>query len=210
MSDSSDLKTPLLLLAMPQVQDPFFQKSVVLLVHHESEEGSLGFIVNRPLQLTIAEILEDLEIRWQGDPGARAFFGGPVSSEMGTLVYRENDEIEVTSSGEGEAVAGDEDEGEERGSTVHAAGMAFSQSVSDLDLVADLQPEDYRLYFGYAGWGEGQLEEEILRNDWLIAPAREDLIFCADPDETWRHAVESVGVDPDHLPAWTPSEHGLN
>ena len=62
----ADLQTPLLLLAMPQVMDPFFHKSVVLLLHHQ-DEGSLGFIVNRPTGVKIAEILEDLEIPWLGD-----------------------------------------------------------------------------------------------------------------------------------------------
>ncbi|MEM8932096.1 MAG: YqgE/AlgH family protein, partial [Acidobacteriota bacterium] len=148
----------------------------------------------------------------QGDPEARAFFGGPVSSEMGTLVYRDNEfDAELDTEGGLETVGEPvEDDAADDETTVRAAGMAFSQSVGDLDLVADLQPDDYRLYFGYAGWSEGQLEAEILRNDWLIAPAREDLIFCRDPDDAWRHAVESMGVDPDHLPAWTHSEHGLN
>lgn len=225
MSDPSTLETPLLLLAMPQVQDPFFHKSVVLLVHFEEGQGSLGFIVNRPLELTIAEILEDLEISWQGDPEARAFFGGPVSSEMGTLVYRESDlfdgsgeesasadaaSADAAESPDGDGANGAGANGSGRAGGANGSTMSFSQSVGDLDLVAHLEPGDYRLFFGYAGWGEGQLEEEILRNDWLIAPAREDLIFCDDPETAWRQAVQSVGIDPDQLPAWTSQEHDFN
>ena len=62
---ASDLTTPVLLLAMPQVVDPFFHKSVVLLLHHE-EEGSFGFIVNRPTGIRLQEILEGMEVNWQG------------------------------------------------------------------------------------------------------------------------------------------------
>ena len=77
MADSEDFHTPILLLALPQVQDPFFHKSVVLLLHHQ-DEGSLGFIVNRPTGVKISDILEDLDLPWLGDESSLAFFGGPV------------------------------------------------------------------------------------------------------------------------------------
>lgn len=173
------LETPVFLLAMPQVMDPFFHKSVVLLVRHE-DEGSFGFIVNRPTELKISDILDDLEVPWREGDECCAYFGGPVSWEMGTLVIR--------------------DEDAEDGVT---AGVALTQSAADLQRLADLPTDSFRLYLGYAGWGEGQLEQEIVRNDWLIAPVSSDLIFAADPDEVWRAAVESVGIDPDLLPAWT-------
>ncbi|MEM1202354.1 MAG: YqgE/AlgH family protein [Acidobacteriota bacterium] len=180
-----ELRTPIFLLAMPQVMDPFFHKSVILLVAHESE-GSLGFIVNRPMELKISSIMEDLEIPWLGDPENCAFFGGPVSPELGTLVYREahEDEHQV------------------------CPGVAVSQSVEHLTEVAAEPPESFRLLLGYAGWGDGQLEREILRNDWLIAPVQTDLIFADDPDAVWRSAVESVGIDPDQLPLWTQGGAG--
>ena len=182
------LETPVFLLAMPQVMDPFFHKSVVLLVRH-AEEGSLGFIVNRPTELKIADILDDLEVPWRSDDESCAYFGGPVSWEMGTLVIR------------------DEEIQDEESLT---PGVAVSQSVSDLRRLIDLPPEKFRLYLGYAGWGEGQLEREIVRNDWLIAPVSSELIFADDPESVWRAAVESVGIDPDLLPAWTHDDAGSN
>ncbi|MEM1183326.1 MAG: YqgE/AlgH family protein [Acidobacteriota bacterium] len=175
------LDSPVFLLAMPQVMDPFFHKSVVLLVQH-AEEGSLGFIVNRPTELKISDILDDLEVPWREDDESCAYFGGPVSWEMGTLVIRDEDV---------EAADG------------VTPGVALTQSASDLQRLVDLPNDQFRLYLGYAGWGEGQLEKEIVRNDWLIAPVSSELIFANDPEDVWRAAVESVGIDPDLLPAWT-------
>lgn len=185
MDEPGDLRTPVLLLAMPQVVDPFFYKSVVLLLHHQ-EEGSLGFIVNRPTGVKIAEILEDLEMPWLGEEGAPAFFGGPVEPQLGTLIFQADDSTPATSSNE------------------VCAGIAWTQHAGDLEHLAERPPSSFRLLLGYAGWGEGQLVEEILRNDWLTAPVRADLIFNDNPGEVWRLALESVGIDPSQLPSFTP------
>jgi putative transcriptional regulator len=83
-----------------------------------------------------------------------------------------------------------------------APGLAVTHHVGDLRRLAGDPPDHVRLFLGYAGWGAGQLVEEILRDDWLVAPVSEDLIFAADPDEVWELAVRSVGVDPATLPSW--------
>ncbi len=93
--------------------------------------------------------------------------------------------------------------GEEQGDRQICPGVSASQNVSDLETLEDRPDDSFRLYLGYAGWGEGQLEQEILRNDWLIAPVLTDLIFSGSPDEAWRSALVSVGVNPDQLPMWT-------
>lgn len=185
----TELKTPLFLLAMPQVLDPFFRRSVVLLVHHDAVEGSLGFIVNRPTELRLKDILQDLEIPWQSDDSPFAFFGGPVRPEVGTLLFRDR------------SLLGGDDEA---GGREICPGVSASQNVSDLETLETRPGDSFRLYLGYAGWGEGQLEQEILRNDWLLAPVLTDLIFSHTPDEAWRSALVSVGVNPDQLPMWTP------
>ncbi len=184
MSDSAPFETPILLLAMPQVMDPFFHKSVVLLLHHQ-DEGSLGFIVNRPTGVKISEILEDLEIPWLGDEATPAFFGGPVEPQLGTLLF-EDDEAAPS-----------------KFHNVVSPGIVWTQHASELENLAGEPPSSFRLLLGYAGWGEGQLVEEILRNDWLTAPVRKELIFNEEPEEVWRLALESVGIDPAQLPAWT-------
>ena len=197
MAENEDLKTPILLLAMPQVTDPFFYKSVVLLLQHQ-EEGSQGFIVNRPTGVKIAEILEDLEIPWLGDEGSLAFFGGPVQPQLGTLLF--SDDPPSRSS----------DPQPERTSTrlEVCPGVALTQHLGDLENLAGEPPASFRLLLGYAGWGDGQLVKEILRNDWITAPVTNDLLFSDDPEEVWRQAMESVGVDPASLPAWTPQGDG--
>jgi putative transcriptional regulator len=188
------LPTPVLLLAMPQVLDPFFHRSVVLLIRHE-EEGSLGFIVNRPTGIKVNEILKGMEVDWHGREDAVAYFGGPVNPSLGTVLFGPSS---LTAAGE----AG-EFEGEAASEVL--AGVSLTQHVGDLSRLAEAPPERFRLFLGYAGWGSGQLIDEILRNDWLTAPARGDLIFAPDPDRVWSAALESVGVDPSTLPSWTPS-----
>ena len=78
---SATLSTPVLLLAMPQVLDPFFHRSVVLLIRHE-DEGSLGFIVNRPTGIKVNEILKGMEVDWRGREDTVAYFGGPVDTNL--------------------------------------------------------------------------------------------------------------------------------
>ena len=187
---ASDLVAPVLLLAMPQVADPFFKKSVVLLLAHE-EEGSFGFIVNRATELKVGEILRDLEIEWGGDPAALASFGGPVQPQVGTLMFAE---------------AGAGDLPELPNASEVLPGIRVSQNLSELALLAARPPERFRLLLGYAGWGAGQLVSEIVRNDWLTAPVDDELIFGGDPLETWERGLRSVGVDPATLPAWTEGE----
>lgn len=187
--DGSDLVAPVLLVALPQVADPFFRKSVVLLLAHE-EAGSFGFILNRTTELKVADILRDLEIDWGGDPAARAGFGGPVQPQVGTVLF---------------ATAGEELP-DLPGSSEVLPGIRVSQHLSELARLAARPPRRLRLLLGYAGWGEGQLLDEILRNDWLMAPVEEELVFGGNADEVWERGLRSVGVDPATLPAWTSDE----
>jgi putative transcriptional regulator len=185
-----DLQTPILLLAMPQVMDPFFHKSVVFLIQH-SEEGSFGLIANRPSEIEVAEILSGMEIDWHGEPSQLAYFGGPVQPQLGTILF---DQATAHL-----AEAGELDET----STEVFPGLRITQHIGDLTQLADKPSEQFRLYLGYAGWGEGQLEREIVRNDWLTAPVQEALLFAEDPAEAWASALRSVDVDPASLPSWT-------
>ena len=187
---ASDLEAPVLLLAMPQVQDPFFHHSVVLLLHH-TDEGSFGFIVNRQTELPLEEILGAMDIAWKGFDDAVAFFGGPVQSQMGTVMFS-------LSLGEHFDLDGLE------GLTEVGPGILISQQSEDLGRLATKPPMCFRLYLGYAGWGAGQLVDEIVRNDWLTAPVSNELLFSDQPEDVWEKALQSVGVDPSALPAWTP------
>jgi putative transcriptional regulator len=189
MSATEKLSAPLLLVAMPQVADPFFHKSVVLLVHHD-EEGSLGFILNRPTQILVKDILIGLDIPWEGDAAAIAYFGGPVRPQLGTVLF---DGAELLAAPE------------------HAAdllpGLALTQHLGDLTELAAQPPERFRLFLGYAGWSAGQLVEEIVRNDWITAPVDLTLLDPAPSTDLWLQVLEQVGLDPAHL-AWTAEGSG--
>ncbi len=189
--DASDLRAPVLLMAMPQVLDPFFYRSVVLLVHHE-EEGSFGFIVNRPTEIRVTEILKGMEITWHGDRDALAYFGGPVQPQLGSVLYAAKPGAHQS----------------EEGSSEVSPGVRITQHIGDLANLAESPPVAMRLFLGYAGWGTGQLVEEILRNDWLTAPVSHDLIFAPNPETIWMSALKSVGVDPGSLPSWTSGGSG--
>jgi len=185
---ASDLIAPVLLVAMPQVLDPFFHRSVVLLVQH-ADEGSLGFIVNRATGIRIQEILQGMEVGWQGRDEVVAHFGGPVQPQLGTVLFSPCP-VET-----------------EAATEVHP-GISLTQHIGDLVRLAETPPQEFRLFLGYAGWGAGQLIEEILRNDWLTAPVHSNLVFAAEPDCVWGDALRSVGVDPAALPSWTPGLGG--
>ena len=184
----SELTAPALLISMPQVLDPFFHRSVVLLLHQDHDEGSIGFILNRGTEIKVSEILAGLDIEWQGDEELLARFGGPVQPQLGSILVSPDqvpaDQLSAL--------------------TEIAPGVAMTQHVEDLGVLAAAPPERFHLLLGYAGWGAEQLVDEILRHDWLVAPLDTELVFTLPTDDLWERAVRSVGIDPSILPAWTP------
>ena len=182
-----DLKAPTLLLAMPQVRDPFFSRSIVLLAVHE-DEGSFGFVVNRPTELSVGEILGDLKIGWNGDPEAPAFLGGPVQPQVGTILFPSATPLAHRS--------------DSNCYTELAPGISITQNLESLAKLADTPPQGLRLLLGHAGWSAGQLIKEVSRHDWLMAPAEARLVFADDPQAAWGAALDSVGIDAASLPNW--------
>lgn len=181
-SASSDLIAPALLVAMPQVLDPFFHRSVVLLIHHD-EDGSFGFVVNRSTAVSLTEVLQSMTIAWGGPARETTFFGGPVGPQVGSVLHG----------------------GEEPSPTSAriAPGLVFTQDLGDLTRLAAAPPRRFRLLLGHAGWESGQLLDEILRNDWLVRPLDLDIVFDGDPEGAWERCVRRAGLDPATLPSWT-------
>jgi putative transcriptional regulator len=178
----------------------------VLLIHHD-EEGSVGFIVNRPTSIRVPEILKGMEVTWNGSDEAIAYFGGPVQPQLGTVLYGPREEPAPIFQADEE----DDEDGEEEGTGAASEvlpGVAITQHIGDLAHLAAAPPDRFRLFLGYAGWGAGQLVEEILRNDWLTAPVQSELIFSPQPELVWQQALQSVGVDPAALPSWTAPSGG--
>ncbi|WP_190020518.1 YqgE/AlgH family protein [Streptomyces hiroshimensis] len=175
MSEVSSL-TGRLLVATPALADPNFDRAVVLLLDHD-EEGSLGVILNRPTPVGVADILES----WAalaGEPGV-VFQGGPVSldSALGVAVVpgEGNDKAGAP------AVAGDGPLGWRR---VHGAiGLVDLEAPPEL-LAAALG--SLRIFAGYAGWGPGQLEDELVEGAWYVVESEPGDVSSPDPSQLWR------------------------
>ena len=175
---SSDSLAPGLLVAMPQLLDPNFHRTVVLLVHHD-EEGTFGVVVNRTTEITADRLCESIEIDWAGDPEAEIHWGGPVQPQTGWVLFDERRSLV----------------GSEEVRTL-TDGISFAGSLDVLRQVASAPPERMRVMLGYAGWAPGQLEAELREGAWLVAPLDEDVVFDVDPDAMWDHVVRSLGIEP--------------
>ncbi len=184
--DESDL-APALLVAMDQVLDPNFRRTVVLMLHHAEDDGALGLVLNRPTDVTLASLCETVELAWRGDSDDLVDWGGPVQPDHGWVLFDEG------------ALDGPETE------TVEG-GFSFSRSQNVLRQVAESPPRHVRVFLGYAGWGPGQLEREIAQGSWLVVPASKQLVFETDQQELWAATLRSLGIEP----ATLVSTQGVN
>ncbi len=179
---SSEL-TSSLLVAMPQLDDPNFKRAVVLLVHHGSG-GSFGIVLNRALDLTIGELMQNSGIQWPAGIGSVGW-GGPVQPERGWVVFGDD----------GAAIEPREDDDV----ATLQQGIRVTGSLEMLRTVANQPPSDVRLFLGYAGWGAEQLESELADGAWLLAPLRREFIFDTAEDAMWEAVVRGLGIDPTAL-----------
>jgi putative transcriptional regulator len=170
---------PCLLLSMPQLVDPNFNRTVVLLCKHV-EEGAFGLIVNRPLVTST----RDLDV-WAG---------GPVEPERSWILVNDGP-VAAGAVGAVGAVANDEPDDVP---VMHVAeGLSLSAS-SELmcRLLQPNPPKNARLILGYSGWGPRQLEAELNASAWLIADVDRELIFNTPAEEMWETAIRRLGADP--------------
>ncbi len=169
---------PSLLLSMPQLVDPNFHKSVVLLCEH-APEGAFGLVVNRPSDIAAAEAVR-LEPPLTNANELPLLIGGPVEPQRGwILTSQQPDDVEHRGVG---------------------AGLFLSASPVFLRRVLTTRPFPKRTHVlaGYAGWGPGQLDAEIAESAWLIMPVELDLIFEIPAAAAWEMAIRRLGADP-HL-----------
>lgn len=175
-----------LLIAMPGLGDPRFDRSVILVCAH-SPEGAMGLILNKPMpDLTFDKLLEQLSIpRGEAGRDIRVHFGGPVERGRGFVLH-----------------STDYDGGRGGGTMQIAGGYGMTATQDILGALARGDgPERALLALGYSGWGPGQIEAEILRNDWLTADAQTSLVFGPDAAGRWAAALRHMGVDPTGLSA---------
>lgn len=165
------------LIAMPTLADPNFFQTVIYISEHNAS-GALGLIINRPLNLSLGQLLEHLQIATDRPDLARVpiHHGGPVQPEQGFVLHspvgqwgatlRVTDQIGITTSRD------------------------ILQAVAQGD-----GPTSLLVTLGYAGWGPGQLERELAENSWLSGPADFDLLFHTPDDQRWLAAAALLGID---------------
>jgi putative transcriptional regulator len=167
-----------LLVAMPQMQDPRFARSVVYLCAHSEDAGAMGLVVNKPLgSLTMSELLKQLDIASSGPVGSHlVHFGGPVEAGRGFVLHTADYSEDAT--------------------LVVGGNIALTATLDILRAIGDGRGPRRSLFaLGYAGWAPGQLDAEIQANGWLSVAADDGIIFDPDHDRKWNRALAKLGVD---------------
>lgn len=180
MADTTHLSNHLLI-AMPQLADPTFAQTVMLVCEH-GERGALGIILNRPLPMKLAEVFEQMKIEPSLPDVADlpVLRGGPVHTDRGFVLHRPGGEWDSS----------------------HRISDSI-QVTTSRDILAAMAsgtgPSKACIALGYAGWEAGQLEQEIRDNSWLAVEADDDVIFDLPYDERWPAALRLLGVEASQL-----------
>lgn len=171
---------PALLISMPQLTDPNFAKTVVLLCEH-GPDGALGLVVNRPAEVAASEAV-DFEPPIETPNDMPLYMGGPVEPQRGWILTTTAPDVEHRPLG---------------------GGLYLTASPELLRNALEAQPIPRRtlVLAGYAGWGPGQLDSELEASSWLIAPLELDLIFEIPSAVSWEMAIRRMGADPAMLQA---------
>jgi putative transcriptional regulator len=181
-----------LLCAVPQLLDPNFHRSVVLMLDH-GVDGALGLVLNNPMPTRIIDVAQSLSLEWQGDPDTQVRLGGPVERIRGWFLHDQPEwDPEANMLGEGLWLTTSLE-------SVNRAGhQRFGRG-----------SERFMFLLGYAGWGEGQLEAEIAAGSWVVVPVVSpgedevgvdvDFLFECEPEQMWVEALHAIGVDPQRL-----------
>jgi putative transcriptional regulator len=165
------------LIAMPMLEDPNFYHSVTYICEH-NEQGAMGIVINRPLDIALGDVLEHMHIEQHnlGTAGREVYLGGPVQPERGFVLHEPlgkwDSMLPVT----------------------EQIGITTSRDI--LMAMNDGQgPERALVALGYAGWGPGQLEKEMAENAWLSVPADSTIIFDTPIERRWQAAAANLGID---------------
>jgi putative transcriptional regulator len=165
------------LIAMPALSDPNFHHTATLICEH-NEEGALGIIINRPLGINLGDILEHMDISASSEAIATlpVFMGGPVQGDRGFVLHEPLGNWDATLK------------------VTENTGVTSSRDI--LEAIAHgTGPDKSFITLGYAGWGPGQLEEEIAANAWLSGPASNEIVFDIPYEQRWEAAAALLGVD---------------
>lgn len=174
-----------LLLAMPNMGDPRFHKAAILVCAHD-EKGAMGIVVNHTLPgLEFGKLLEDLEIKSdirvpKTLSKLPVMCGGPVEIARGFLLHS--------------------NDFKQKGTIEIDNNINVTGTIDAIEAIADGEvPQNILFALGYAGWGAGQLENEIKDNAWMVADASEQLIFNTESNNLWNNAMIGIGINPNLL-----------
>jgi len=177
MIEQTDNLTNHFLIAMPGLADPFFAKTVTYLCQHNAD-GALGIIINRPSELTLGDIMQQMNIDLDESEAGKMpiFFGGPVQPERGFVLHeplgRWDSTLQVSP----------------------AISLTTSRDILEA-ISLGKGPRKALVALGYAGWGKGQLEREMVENAWLSAPAANSILFDLPSAKRWKAAAELMGIN---------------
>lgn len=177
MGKSSVDLTHHFLIAMPNMADPHFAKSLTYVCEH-TDQGALGIVVNKPIDMTLSKLFEQINIPL-ADAGLReaaVHYGGPVQIDRGFVLHRPLGNWQSTL-----AVSDD-------------VGLTTSKDVLQA-LARGEGPRDVLVSLGYAGWSAGQLEQELAQNAWLTVDADAGVLFDVPPEERLPAAMSKLGID---------------
>lgn len=164
------------LIAMPALEDPYFSNALVYICEH-NENGALGIIVNRPLDMSLAALFEKVDLKLEHEQFAKlpVYFGGPVQLDRGFVLHRPVGHWQST--------------------LMINAELGLTSSRDVLQSVAQAgEPTDFLVSLGYSGWDAGQLEDELAQNSWLTVPARASILFDLPPEERLPAAMQKLGI----------------
>ena len=179
-----------LLIAVPQMRDPFFSKTVVLLVEH-SEDGAYGVVLNRKAPVDFRTLLKGAGLPVENVPEDKpVWWGGPVHPESGMVLYENAEGLSMYEPG-------------------FQVGDRLRVSWS-MELLSDIAhgrgPRVFALYLGRASWAPGQLDSEIAMGAWLPADSDSSLLFTDETTQRWIAALSSIGTDPGYVAPGAPAE----
>ncbi|OGT32251.1 MAG: hypothetical protein A2W28_01525 [Gammaproteobacteria bacterium RBG_16_51_14] len=166
------------LIAMPGLADPNFYRTVTYICAH-NDEGAMGIVINRPLDLELRDVLEQMNIQSKNEKIGKipVYQGGPVHTDRGFILHRPPMK-------------------EWESSIIIEDDICVTTSRDILQAIADGEgPEQSLVALGYAGWAAGQLEQEIMDNIWLNGPADLQIIFKTPSKQRWESAASHLGVD---------------
>jgi len=169
---------PMFLIAVPQLVDPNFKRSVILILHHDTE-GAFGLVVNDPLSIDLPDFAQSQNLRCHSNLlSNQVFCGGPVEPYRGWILHSDEDTQEKQDV---------------------LPGLYLSGSNETLKFFMEQGVKPFRFLLGYAGWGAGQLEKELEDGSWITATPEPKYVFYDNPDDTWNGILHDMGVDPASL-----------